>query len=125
MISTHVYVSDKQPPVINCPADIEETIKKAGETSMSISWETPTYKDNSGKATLTTTHTSPQVVPVDNIFPVTYTATDDSGKSASCTIYIKVNGKFMNINLGNSGGYFMGSNPFFEINHLKFPIVLE
>ncbi len=87
--SFQVTVNDIQPPVINsCPADITVPVNNAGCTAI-VNWTAPTATDNCASPLLTSTSNSGSVFPVGTT-PVTYTATDASGNSTTCSFNVTV-----------------------------------
>ena len=82
---------DVTPPTITCPADITTNVP-AGTCSATVVVPDPVYSDNCpGNVTLTST------IPAGNIFPVgpsvvSFTAADDAGNTAGCTLDVYVTG---------------------------------
>ena len=78
-------------PSIVCPADITTSVP-AGTCSFTATLADPVYVDNCpGPVTLTSD------LPIGNVFPlgqtaVTFTATDASGNSQTCSVVVSVNG---------------------------------
>jgi large repetitive protein len=84
-----VTVNDNVKPVINaCPAGdiLASATSSCGAT---VSWDPPTFSDNCGTGSFTSTHTPGQVFPVGTT-TVTYTATDVIGNSTLCTFRVIV-----------------------------------
>ena len=62
------------------------------ELQIEVSWQDPTYKDNSGDiGNIDSTHTSPHVFNI-GIHNITYSAWDPSNNTADCSISIRVTG---------------------------------
>jgi len=81
---------DDIPPVIsNCPTDISISLSGA-DCDESVNWTEPTASDNTAVESLTSTHTPGDDFPVGTT-TVTYTATDLSGNSATCSFDVTVN----------------------------------
>lgn len=83
-----VTIRDNMNPVLNnCPSDIELT---AGATCTAIaSWTPPTAQDNCS-VNVTTSHQPGTEFPIGETI-VTYTATDPSGNTATCSFTVTVN----------------------------------
>ncbi|XP_070536967.1 hyalin-like [Ptychodera flava] len=79
---------DTEPPVFTgCPNDTTVETDQ-GMDSANVAWTPPSATDNSGVATVNTTH-QPMPFPIGNT-TVVYTATDNSGNQAECTFTITV-----------------------------------
>jgi hypothetical protein len=78
-----VTVTDNQNPTITCPANI--TLSACQTTA---TWGTPVHSDNCPGTTLSSTYTSPLSVANGQTITVTYTATDASGNTASCSFSV-------------------------------------
>ena len=80
---------DTVPPVIACINDVVQTVN-TGVAGATVTWVEPTATDNSGTATLTgRTHAPGNFFNVGTT-QVTYTFTDGSGNSATCTFNVNV-----------------------------------
>ncbi|MDM5317031.1 HYR domain-containing protein [Fictibacillus sp. b24] len=84
-----VTVNDTEPPTINCPADftVPNTI---GECGAIVNYPDPTVSDNCPGVTSSCKPVSGSFFPVGTT-PVTCTATDASGNTATCTFTVTVN----------------------------------
>ncbi len=83
-----VTVLDTVAPVIaNCPAN--QTFQATGASGASASWTTPTATDNSGAATLTSTHPSGATFPIGST-TITYTARDATNNISTCAFIVIV-----------------------------------
>src|SRR5678815_5748980 len=87
--SASLSTTDAIPPQISCPADI--TADATCPAGAIVNYATPTATDNCGTPTVVRTAgpASGAVFPIDNT-TVTYTATDSSGNSASCSLTVTV-----------------------------------
>jgi len=88
-----VTVNDTTPPTITCPANIT-TGDDAGQCSATVDPGTATASDNCGTPTVTGTRSDGQ--PLNAPYPtgtttITWTATDSSDNSSSCTQTVTVN----------------------------------
>ncbi|MBT1701936.1 HYR domain-containing protein [Chryseosolibacter indicus] len=84
----NVVVEDQSPPVITkCPSNI--TLVANTSCNAIATWLAPTANDNSGSVTLTSSHKSGNSFPIGRT-EVTYTATDLSGNSSTCSFFIDV-----------------------------------
>ncbi|HZY80306.1 MAG TPA: HYR domain-containing protein [Cyclobacteriaceae bacterium] len=82
-----VTVTDNAPPVISgCPGDI--TIEAASSCQAVVSWAAPAASDNC-TAALSSSHVSGSLFNIGTT-AVTYTATDPSGNSATCSFNVIV-----------------------------------
>jgi hypothetical protein len=85
-----VTVIDNTPPVISCPANITVYLPlHTSATSMNVSYPAATATDNCGVASIGYSIASGSVFNVGTT-PVTATATDAAGNSASCTFTVTV-----------------------------------
>ncbi len=88
--TTNVTVRDVTPPTLTaCPANI--TIAGGLNCSGTATWTPPTATDNCANPTLTGTHTPGQSFNAGTT-TVTYTATDASGNSVTCSFTVTVVG---------------------------------
>ena len=88
--SFNVTVNDNTPPIIsNCPADIITNTSFYAECEAAVTWTIPTTSDNCGTSSLTSTHLSGELFPTGTTI-VTYTATDLSGNSTTCSFDVTV-----------------------------------
>ncbi|MBT1698108.1 HYR domain-containing protein [Fulvivirgaceae bacterium PWU4] len=78
---------DTAPAITGCPADIVATVSTSCETA--VTWTSPTVTDNCTLASFTADHNSGDVFPIGTT-TVTYTATDQSGKTSSCSFRVIV-----------------------------------
>ncbi|MEG4235765.1 HYR domain-containing protein [Microcoleus sp. Pol11C3] len=87
-----VTVTDDQAPVITgCPSTININTTPGQCTGVAL-WNPPTASDNCVGVTMTGTHVSGQTFPIGTT-TVTYTATDASGLSTSCSFNVVVTDK--------------------------------
>lgn len=87
--SFNVTVLDVEDPLLTgCPTDITAS-SDANSCGKSVSWTQPTASDNCSGVTLTGTHVPGDVFPIGTT-TVTYTATDSSGNSVSCSFDVTV-----------------------------------
>nr|WP_241551473.1 HYR domain-containing protein [Gramella oceanisediminis] len=86
-----ITVTDGEPPVISCPADINMDSDE-GLCGAVVNFELPVASDNSGEVTLVQTGgpASGEVFPVGTT-TVTFTATDADNNSVSCSFDVTVN----------------------------------
>ena len=80
---------DTTPPVIACINDVTTTTT-AGSTGTTVTWTEPTATDNSGVVSLTGRTHQPGTFFNIGTTQVTYTFTDGSGNSATCTFNVNV-----------------------------------
>ncbi|XP_063951080.1 mucin-17-like isoform X2 [Lytechinus pictus] len=81
---------DNIPPVVNCPPDVTQTVE-LGTSSRQVFFDTPTVSDNSGSFSLVqASHQSGNSFTTGATI-VTYTYTDGSGNTASCSFRITIN----------------------------------
>ena len=64
-----------------------------GKNTATVTWTEPTATDNDGVKAVTSDHKPNEKFPIGET-TVTYTATDNSGNTASCSFKITVKGKF-------------------------------
>ncbi len=81
-----VTVTDNTPPTLSCPANVQATTN-TGCTATGVALGTPTATDNCTGVTVT--NNAPSAFPK-GITTVTWTATDASGNSATCTQTVTV-----------------------------------
>ncbi len=87
--SFNVIVNDNTNPVITaCPSNI--TISANASCQAIANWTAPTATDNCSISSFTSTHTSGSLFSLGTT-PVTYTATDGSGRTSICTFNVTVN----------------------------------
>ncbi|NVK63359.1 MAG: HYR domain-containing protein, partial [Flavobacteriales bacterium] len=84
------------PVISNCPSDI--TVTATSGCSAAVNFTAPTVTDNCGNATLTSNYSSGDVFPVGTT-AVTYTATDASGNTSTCTFNVTVDAVPMSVSL--------------------------
>lgn len=84
------------PVISNCPTDV--TVTATSGCSAAVNFTAPTATDNCGTATLTSNYSSGDVFPVGTT-AVTYTATDGSGNTSTCTFNVTVNAAPMSVSL--------------------------
>ncbi|MEO1624623.1 MAG: HYR domain-containing protein, partial [Bacteroidota bacterium] len=85
-----IEVRDTTPPIaVSCPPSVVVGVDE-GRCSASVSWQLPVFSDNCSTPVLSSSHPSGFDFPVGNT-TVTYTATDDSGNTATCTFAVTVN----------------------------------
>ncbi len=88
--SFNVTVNDIQDPIItNCPSDIVVS-NDAGSCDARVLWIEPIASDNCPAVNFTSSHTPGDVFPLGTTL-VTYTATDASGNSVTCSFNVTVN----------------------------------
>ncbi len=86
-----LFPTDREPPTLLCPK-VPEQFAVTDELQVSVKWEEPLYRDNSGMiGIVNSTHTSPSIFGI-GIHQVIYTSSDPSGNTASCIITITVTG---------------------------------
>jgi hypothetical protein len=84
-----ITVADNQAPIITgCPGTITVNAA-AGTCEKSVIWNSPTASDNCPGVTFTTNHVSGETFPVGTTV-VTYTATDNSGLTTTCSFNVVV-----------------------------------
>ncbi|XP_063960800.1 mucin-17-like [Lytechinus pictus] len=83
-----VITDMEDPELTNCPTDIV-SIANLGSSSMVVSWIAPDATDNSGSVTVTVSTPSGSTFPIGTT-TVTYTATDATGNTDSCSFDITV-----------------------------------
>ena len=95
------FTTDNEPPKISCPSD-KVTNTSETEAIATVTWDLPTYSDNSQTADptaelkLVSDHKSPKEFAIGS-HTVTYTVTDSSGKTAHCSFDIQVKGNWMRL----------------------------
>lgn len=69
------------------------------EKEMFVNWTIPTVTDNSGEKVAVTVSPkiSPPTVLKAGVNLITYTATDKNGNSASCKVFVNVQGRFAQV----------------------------
>ncbi|TXC78816.1 HYR domain-containing protein [Luteibaculum oceani] len=82
-----VEVADVEAPSISCPADIS-IVAQRDDCDPQIFWEEPVASDNCS-VSVSSSHASGDEFPVGST-TVTYTATDPSGNSTSCSFVVTV-----------------------------------
>ena len=93
---------DNIAPVVSCINDVTVSTT-TGSTGTSVTWTEPTATDNAGGVTTSRTHTPGSFFGVGTT-QVTYTFTDGSGNSASCTFNVNVvASKFIDLHLKGRG----------------------
>ena len=76
-----------------CPSNI--TIDDATTTQVRVTWQVPTATDNSGVVPLVFSNKqSGQYFDVPGSYEVQYTATDESGNTATCSFRITLSRKY-------------------------------
>lgn len=86
--SFDVVITDTEDPSVTCPADITMG-NDAGECGAVVSWTVPTPTDNCAIDTLISTAQPGDFFSVGTA-TVTYTATDDSGNTSTCSFSVTV-----------------------------------
>jgi len=87
--SFNVLVRDVTSPVITgCPSDI--TVNANGSCQATVSWTVPTVSENCGGGLTLTSNKNPGTVFGLGTTAVTYTATDGSGNSSTCSFNVIV-----------------------------------
>ncbi|MDB4656168.1 HYR domain-containing protein, partial [Flavobacteriales bacterium] len=82
-----VVTDDENPTIVGCPSDINIT-PASSDCSPEVTWDIPQAEDNCS-ATLSSTHNSGDSFPVGTT-TVTYTATDASGNTFSCSFDVTI-----------------------------------
>ena len=87
-----LYFADREKPVFTyCPSDIGKTKASTSGTTEVVSWDEPTFKDNSGYVELVhQTHKSGDSFAVGPINLIRYTVRDYSGNEQTCEFHIKI-----------------------------------
>uniref|UniRef100_UPI002FDD5AFF HYR domain-containing protein n=1 Tax=Ohtaekwangia sp. TaxID=2066019 RepID=UPI002FDD5AFF len=75
------------PSIEGCPADVSAKAGESGEVV--VTWEPPTASTRCGPLTMTSSHQPGDIFPVGTT-PVTYTASNDAGTTATCTFNVIV-----------------------------------
>ena len=89
MFELFSFPVDNTPPTItSCPLDV--TLQKQDQSTLTITWETPTATDLSGYVTLMSQSHSPGDEFDVGIYNVTYAFADDSGNVAYCSFKLSV-----------------------------------
>ena len=83
----------ESPVISGCP-NTQSGNTDRGFATGTVSWTAPTATDNSGTQTLTSTHNPGDSFPIGTT-PVTYTSTDATGNTATCTFDVVVTGEFL------------------------------
>lgn len=83
-----ITVNDKEPPMINCPADVTQA-NDPGQCGAIVNYPPPTVTDNCPGATAVCSPASGSFFPVGTTM-VTCTATDASGNTSTCTFNVTV-----------------------------------
>ena len=86
-----VTLDSQEPIVTECPTDITRN-SNSGNT-VNITWAPPTATDNTGMVTLTSDYNPGDSFAIGTTV-VTYTATDASGNTATCSFNVTVVGKY-------------------------------
>lgn len=103
-----VTVVDKVVPVISgCPANV--TVNANNSCQAVVNWTPPTFTDNCTGGTLTSTK-APGSIFQKGISTVTYTATDASGNTATCSFTITVADKIAPVISGCPGEITVNTN---------------
>ena len=76
-------------PAVSCINDVTQTVN-SGVGGTTVTWVEPTATDNSGTASLSSRTATPGQFFAVGTTQVTYTFTDGSGNSASCTFNVIV-----------------------------------
>ncbi|XP_038055943.1 mucin-17-like [Patiria miniata] len=99
-----VTVTDEENPTLaNCPQSFTLSVAQATDQAIA-NWTPPTASDNSGTVTRTTTFEPGQSLSVGQ-YPVTYTAMDPAGLTATCMFTVTVQPSTgCNANPCNNGG---------------------
>ncbi len=85
-----IYLEDTQAPTLtNCPANI--TIDLSAQCDSTAVWSNPNVDDDCTIASFTVSHSNGSAFPSGNT-TVTYTATDDCGRSSQCSFVVSVVG---------------------------------
>ncbi|MCD0463768.1 HYR domain-containing protein, partial [Flavobacterium sp. ENC] len=82
-----VTISDTQKPTITCPSNVTKTTDANSCTATGVVLGTPTTADNCGVASVT--NNAPTTYPI-GVTTVTWTVTDNSGNTQTCTQTITV-----------------------------------
>ena len=86
----NITIVDNELPVMsNCPADIVAFISEPGQCEQNVSWQNPTASDNCPGLDLTQNYFPGSSFPIGTTV-VTYTATDNTGNSVSCSFSVSV-----------------------------------
>ena len=97
-ITFALYVADNVDPVISCPNNIVREVRAGNANGETVTWTDATATDNSGvvQSVLLTSNAQRRsgTFFVFGSYTITYTATDGSGNSASCSFTVTV-GEFL------------------------------
>ncbi|XP_038069618.1 uncharacterized protein LOC119738747 isoform X6 [Patiria miniata] len=89
-----VTVVDRVPPVLNCPPNLVREVTSGNQNGIQVSWNVPTATDNSGAAPNVFLTSNSQQTPGSffafGTYTITYTASDGSGNSMSCSFTVNV-----------------------------------
>lgn len=90
-----VEVIDRELPKFTyCPSDLPTTTSSASDTSKRVSWDQPSYSDNSGSVKLIyNSHQNPSMFPIGPANKIEYTIEDSSSNRATCEFFVKVEPK--------------------------------
>ncbi|WP_234859124.1 Ig-like domain-containing protein [Aquimarina aquimarini] len=117
-------IDNIKPTIIDCPSDIMLTTN-TNNCSIPVTWTPPTASDNcKGAPSVSSTHDSGDMFAVGATTIVTYTFTDLSGNSDSCSFNITVSGVVVAINdmvsldgdTGDSSSNIVNDNDLFSCN---------
>ena len=87
---TNPCLNDIEPPVFsNCPANIVKDITNMSCSCWTITWTTPTAKDNCSTPSVSSTCNSGRCFPI-GVTTVIYTATDAKGNKAICSFTVTI-----------------------------------
>ena len=86
-------LTDIQAPSITCPPDMHNIPTETGEPYADVKWQLPIPTDNSNKLLNLSGPRPPEKLNI-GANPITYTVTDLSGLSDSCSFIINVVGKY-------------------------------
>ncbi|WP_165829081.1 HYR domain-containing protein, partial [Flavobacterium sp. HTF] len=106
--SQTVTISDTQKPTITCPANVTKTTDANSCTATGVVLGTPTTADNCGVASVT--NNAPGSYPI-GVTTVTWTVTDNSGNTATCSQTVKIVGPILanNDSVTSFNGYAGGT----------------
>ena len=88
---------DEAPEFDQCPGSIQ-TAADAGSTNATVTWNIPSFTDNSGSVNVSQNYIPPTVFSLGS-YVVTYSATDPSGNNVICTFNVTVVGELNLISL--------------------------
>jgi len=111
-----VTVGDAELPVISCPANITATVNSSGCSAL-VNYGLPAYSDNCSGATLSQTAglASGAAFPR-GVTTNTFTVTDASGNTASCSFTVTVNST-LTVNAGMDESTFYGYSGDQTVSH--------